>query len=124
MAEKRFPTQITASRAKTNSRYITDLLKASKITSSKATHVGRKGGLGFLDIMGTPDADKRKLGQWADGGSMVNNYETIIPRRAIHNIAGFMANETYFLARATIKPSKNLIDQVFPALNELLDADG
>lgn len=74
--------------------------------------------------MGTCDAEKRKLGLWADGGSMNNNYESILPREAIHNIAGFKKNETYYLPRSRVNPPKELLDHVFPDLNSLLESDG
>lgn len=78
----------------------------------------------YVDLMGAADDEKRKLGNWADGGSMVNNYESCIPRQAIHNIAGFKKDETYYLPRASITPCQELLDLVFPSLNSLLDSDG
>jgi hypothetical protein len=74
--------------------------------------------------MGTSDSEKRRLGQWADGGSMSNNYESILPRQAMHNIAGFRKEESYYLTRSKVVPSKELLDLVFPELNEMLDSDG
>ena len=74
--------------------------------------------------MGTSDAEKRRLGLWADGGSMTNNYESMLPRQAIHNIAGFKTGQSYFLARASIIPDQELQDLVFPDLNDMLDCDG
>ena len=74
--------------------------------------------------MGTSDAEKRRLGHWSDGGSMVRNYESILPREAMHNIAGFQKSEAYYLPRATLEPSEELQKLVFPELNELLEKDG
>lgn len=75
-------------------------------------------------MMGTSDAAKRRLGQWADGGSMSNSYESILPREAMLNISGFAKGETYYLTRSKIIPSEDLVDLVFPSLNYLLDCDG
>ena len=74
--------------------------------------------------METDDAQKRRLGQWADGGSMANSYESMLPRQAIHNIAGFKKGQLYYLARACVVPPKELTDMVFPVLNNMLDCDG
>ena len=71
--------------------------------------------------MGCNDEQKRRLGNWADGGSMTNNYESVIPRKAIHNIAGFVETEQFYLPRASVPVPSELLDQVFPDLSELLN---
>ena len=71
--------------------------------------------------MGCSDEQKRRLGNWADGGSMTNNYESVIPRKAIHNLAGFLEHESYYLPRTSIPVPDELLEMVFPSINELLN---
>ena len=70
--------------------------------------------------MGCDDSQKRRLGLWFNGGSMVNNYESAIPRQALHNIAGFMQSELYMVARTGVTPPPVLVDMVFLTLNKII----
>jgi len=71
--------------------------------------------------MGCSDEQKRRLGNWADGGSMTNSYESVIPRQALHNLAGFLDSEQYCIPRASLPVPEELLELVFPDINALLN---
>jgi hypothetical protein len=73
--------------------------------------------------MGCDDSQKRRLGNWADGGSIGNSYESVIPREEIQKLAGFPDNERYNLPRVSLEVPQELLDMVFPSLNQLLSGE-
>jgi hypothetical protein len=62
-------------------------------------------------------------GALGHGGSMTNNYESLIRRKAIHHLSGFFEKDQYYIARASLPVPQVPLKKVFPSLNDMLNGN-
>jgi hypothetical protein len=104
-------TEISAS---THSKSVKKAINESGISTSKVTHIGRKGAVNFAP--GVDDNHIRRLGRW-NNQAMEMCYAGI-PIEGVKGLAGFdKTPNSYYLPRAAMEPPDSLMSKVFPELD-------
>jgi hypothetical protein len=89
-----------------------------KIDIKAWTHVGRKAGLQYGEALDIPLDQLRQFGRW-DNSKMVQHYSTQVARKAARMMAGHPEERgSYYLSRESLAPPEQLLQQVFPMLEE------
>jgi len=88
------------------------------IVSKAKTHASRGSGTRMADLLGAPNSDIRRLGNWSRA-AMEGCYLTTLPRGAMRALAGFNPQGgMLYLERASINPPEELKKLIFPEVDE------
>lgn len=75
----------------------------------------------MADLSGASESDIRRQGRW-NNTTMNGAYLTSLPRGVMRAMAGFPTSEGHFyLSRAQLMPSQNLLKKVFPDVDYWYD---
>ena len=103
-----------------HSTVIRNMVQKLNLNLTKLTHLGRKSMSIKLDESGCSQDQIERMGRW-NKKRLTTNYLFNIPQEAIKLAAGATSKVqgSYSIHRATYSPPQNLVDLVFPQINEI-----
>ncbi|KAF4609718.1 hypothetical protein D9613_011981 [Agrocybe pediades] len=103
-------------------KQVNTMKKDNDLKHKKVTHDGRVYAVMQAGLMGASVESRMALGLWmeAEGGSFKSCYDCGLPVDAMLGVAGFNAQRqsSYFLACNFLEPPKELLQQIFPWVEE------